>query len=346
MTKMKRTGVAAVISLSLSGALAHAGAIRGVVVGSDERPVGRATVVLCDQQTGIPVARDTHKPFTEKRPDFQNLATTLTDAQGAFSFEDVPDGLYRLVAQRWPSKPSVQNVFEVNGEEIVLCGVADDIIVPSEAAQQVRLKPSGEASLTLDEEFPNNDSLLLISTQAPAADPVLAFYCWQGPFIQHLIGGNRMPKGVTTVRGLPPGRVYLSVFANDNNGGVGAAPVDVKAGQIVLAAYIPIVCGWSNGRHDPPKELEQTFAEVKQIAQQGQDEVPAFLERLLAEKGAVLKPSEGSRNPWSPYTQHLNVVVTLPSGRQVRFADVLASVGYLQLQRSVEMRKQRAEQAR
>jgi hypothetical protein len=333
--------MAAIVVLTLCGASVRAGQIRGVVLELDGRPVGQATVVLCDQKTGIPVSKDTHKPFTEKGLNLQNLATVLTDEQGAFSFDEVPDGLYRLVAQRWPPKPAVQNVFEVNGEEIVLCGVADKITVPSEAAQQLRLMPLGEASLTLDEEFPNNGGLLLISTRPPAADPVLMFLCWQGPFLQHMIGGNLMPKGVTKVRGLPPGRVYLSVFANDNNGGIGTAAVDVKAGQTIRAEYIPIVCGWSNGRHDPPKELEQTFDEVKQIAQQGLDQVPAFLERLLAEKGAVLKPSEGSRNELAPYAAHLNVVVTLPSGREVRFADVLASIGYLQLQRNVEMRKKR-----
>ena len=344
---MRRSSMTAVVVLTLCGASARAGQIRGVVLELDGQPVRQATVVLCDQKTGIPVSKETHKPFTEKGPGgLKDLATIVTDEQGAFSFDEVPDGLYRLVAQRWPAKPAVQNVFEVNGEEIVLCGTADKVAVPSDAAQQVRLMPLGEASLTLDEKFPNDGGLLLISMQPPAADPELAFLCWQGSFIQHLIGGNLMPKGVTTVHGLPPGRVYLSVFANDNNGGIGAAAVDVEAGQTVQAKYIPIVCSWSNGRHDPPKELEQTFAEVKEIAQQGQDQVPAFLERLLAEKGAALKPSENSRNALAPYAAHVNVVVTLPSGREVRFADVLASIGYLQLQRSVEMRKQRTEQVR
>ncbi len=339
---MRRIGKILVILTWVCGSAAQAGTISGVVVDSTGGPVGQVSVVLCDQKTGIPVSRQTYRPFTEQGPNGAAVTTTLTDIGGAFAFVDVPEGTYRLIAQRWGEKEAVGQVFEVNGQEVFLHGVADNLVVPSEAAKTVLLKPLGTAAVHLDEEFPNDEGLLLISTKPLAADPVLGFVSWQGAFLQHLIGGNRMPKGVTTIHGLPAGRVTLSIFAADNNGGIGVAQVDLKAGQTIKADYIPIVCGWSNGRHDPPPELAETFAQVRAIAARGQQAIRALLDGLMAELDVVVEPAENAKNPMATYAPYLQDTVTLPSGRGVPFKDVLASLAYLQLQKNVERRRQRA----
>ena len=323
------------------GARTQAGTVSGVVVDSTGEPVGQVSVVLCDQETGIPVSSETFWPFIPQGPNV-TLATTVTDAQGAFAFVDVPEGIYRVIAQRWVGKEAVEQIFEVNGEEIVLHGVADNLVVPSEEAKTVLLKPLGTAVVSLDEEFPNNAGLLVISTKPLTTDPVLAFASWKGPFLQNLIGGNRMPKGVTRIHGLPAGRVYLSIFAMDNNGGIGAAHVDLEPGQTVRADYIPIVCGWSNGRHDPPEELAETFTEIKAIAAEGQEAVLALLDDLHAQLGITAEQREGARDPTMLYGPYFQQEVTLPSARVVPFKDVLASLAYLQLQKNVERRRQRA----
>ncbi len=333
---MKFLLTALIASLSLLRPVADAAEISGTVIDSEQKPVAKATVVLCDHETGIPVNRKAYKPFTTK-PDLKGIATTVTDSDGRFAFEDIPDGQYRLIAQSWKDTPAVKDIFEKNGTEIILHGVTDKISVPGKEATNIKIAPLGTAVVTLDEDFPNDGALLVISTKPLSTDPIFRFASWQGPFLQHLIGGNRMLRGITTVHGLPEGTLYFSVFANDNNGGIGAAAIETKAGETVKADYIPIVCGWSNGQHTPSKELEPVFAEVKEVYQR--DKI-LLLYQLLEKKGITVKiPAEGAPNLLSVYRPHLQEIVTLPSGRKARFADVLASVEYIHWQRRIEQRK-------
>ena len=310
------------------------GTIGGHLLDRNGRPVAWATVMLCDGETGVPLHRETFKPFTQGEPDLKRVAVTVTDDAGRFQIGGVPHGTYRLLAQSWPAKNGVTKVFEENGSEIVLRGVADDIQVPSEEAEKIVIKPLGDCRVTLDEDFPNSDALLVVSTQPLAYDPILGFASWRGSFLQGIIGANRMPKGFTRISGLPDGEVYLSVFANDNNGGIGAGSVVARAGAMVQAEFIPIVCGWSDGRHDPPANLMPTFQELKKIATEREEPIEGFLGELLRNEGVAIAPTEEERK--AAYFIHLDRQVVLPSGRRVRFADVLASALYLDLQRRVE----------
>ena len=319
------------------------GEVGGVLLGHDGGPVPQATVVLCDQETGIPVNNKTFRPFVEGKMDIKGLAVMLTDDNGEFHMQGVPGGRYRLIAQSWAEKPGVTDVFEKNSREIILRGVADDIRVPSQEAQQVTIKAMGDCVVTLDEDFPNSDALLVIGTSPLSADPVLGFVSWQGAFLQGMLGANRMPKGVTKIGGLPEGEIHLSVFANDNNGGIGAGSVTATPGEAVRADYIPIVCGWSNGRHEPPAEMMTTFKELREVAAREKNFLVPFIDRLLAEKGVAVDRSKKTRNPMSQYFAHLDVIVSLPSGSKVRFADVLASMQYIRIQGTVEKRRKKTK---
>jgi hypothetical protein len=334
---MKFLLTALIALLSLLTPVADAAEISGTVIDSEQKPVAKATVVLCDHETGIPVNRKAYKPFTTKL-DLKDIATTVTDSDGRFAFQDIPDGQYRLITQSWKDTPAVKDIFEKNGTEIILHGVTDKISVPGKEATNIKIAPLGTAVVTLDEDFPNDANILVISTKPLSTNPIFRFASWQGPFLQHLIGGNRMLRGITTVHGLPEGTLYFSVFSADNNGGIGAAAIETKAGETVNADYIPIVCGWSNGQHTPSKELEPVFAEVKEIYQR--DKKILLLYQLLEKKGITVKiPAEGASSLLSVYRPHLQEIVTLPSGRKVRFADVLASVEYIHWQRRMEQRK-------
>ena len=336
---MKFLLTALIASLSLLTPVADAAEISGTVIDSEQKPVAKATVVLCDHETGIPVNRKAYKPFTTKL-DLKDIATTVTDSDGRFAFQDIPDGQYRLIAQSWKDTPAVQDIFEKNGTEIILHGVTDKLSVPGKEATNIKIAPLGTAVVTLDEDFPNDANILVISAKPLSADPILWFASWQGPFLQHLIGGNRMLHGITTVNGLPEGTLYFSIFANDNNGGIGAAAIETKAGETVKADYIPIVCGWSNGQHTPSKELEPVFAEVKEVYQRDKRLLLHFMNQLLEKKGITVKRQlEGAPSLLFVYRPHLQEIVTLPSGRKVRFADLLASVEYIDLQRRMEQRK-------
>jgi len=318
--------------------LASAGEISGQVVDSQENPVGGASIMLCEQATGIPIDSETLKPFRKGANPSPRFVTAITDEQGRFRFHAVTNGTYRLVSQSWRETPSVQNLFAVNGKEIHLRGVAESIHVPSPQALSILIRPLGTASVTLKEAFPNDGGFLVISTMPLAADPILGFVSWQGPFLQHAIGANRMPGGITYIHGLPEDRIHLSVFANDNNGGIGEGIVEAKAGETVIAEYIPIVCSWSNGRHTPPFELQGTFEEMKDIIgklKKKQTILP-FLKKLLAKED--IKVRRNRKAPLLPYLDHLQVAVTLPSGARVPFGDVLAAIQYIGLQRVVEAR--------
>jgi hypothetical protein len=331
--------VATLFGLLIS--FAEAGDIRGAVVDANDNPVPRATVVLCGRDTGIPLDKETFKPFTDKGFASKGIAVVATDTQGAFAFEGVPDGKYKLVSQSWVGKPSVLDIGEVNSRQIVLHGIARRVVVPSQRATNIRIRPLGNAVVTIDEDFPNSDGYLLISTKPLSVDPILGFVSWQGPFLKNLIGANRMPEGITKIHGLPEGKICLSVFANDNNGGLGAAFVEAKAGRTVRAEYIPIVCSWSNGRHDPPEELAETFAEIKKIYTEQNRYLLPFLNGLLEKKGITVKIDEKARSPIKAYYPYLKEVVVLPSGKQVRFADVLACGQYVALQNAMKLRRKR-----
>ncbi|MHC4567335.1 MAG: carboxypeptidase-like regulatory domain-containing protein, partial [Planctomycetota bacterium] len=218
---MRYSLIAVVTLFALLIPSAEAGEIRGVIVDANDKPVPRATVVLCGRDTGIPLDRKTFKPFTDKGFASKGIAVAVTDTEGAFSFEGVPDGKYKLVSQSWLGKPSVLDIGEVNSEQTVLHGVARRIRVPSQRATNIQIKPLGKAVVTIDEDFPNSDGYLLISTKPLSVDPILGFVSWRGPFLKNLIGANRMPNGITKIHGLPEGKIYLSIFANDNNGGIG-----------------------------------------------------------------------------------------------------------------------------
>lgn len=321
--------------------LAAAGEIGGRLLDATQQPVVGATVFLCDQATGIPVDTHTGRPFIEAKHFPPVLASALTDEQGLFKFHDLSNGTYRLVSQSWKDTPKARDLFAVNGRDLVLHGVKHSVRIPSPQALDVTIRPLGTASVILDEHFPNDGSLLVISPMPLTADPVLGFASWQGPFLQQAIGANRMPSGYTRVDGLPEGRIHLSAFANDNNGGIGEGVIEAKAGRILIAKSFPIVCRWSNGRHDPPLYLMGTTDEMKEIISNLKKKPMLFplLKRLLAKEGVKVRRAQKKESPLAPYFEHLQVPVTLPSGARVPFKDVLASVQYLGLQKSMEPHK-------
>ena len=321
-----------------------AGEINGRILDSSQQPVSGATVILCEQASGIPVTVGTYRPLTEYAPVSNQppqFVTALTDESGIFKFHGISNGIYRLVSQSWKETPKSRDLFAVNGRDLTLHGVADAVQVPSPQALSVILRPLGNASVILDEHFPNDDALLVLSPMPLTADPVLGFASWQGPFLQQAIGANRMPHGFTFIHGLPADRIHLSIFSNDNNGGIGEGGIHTRAGETVIADYIPIVCRWSNGRHDPPFELMGTTEEMKDVIKnlKKKKSLLPFLKRLLAKEGVKVRRAKKKESPLAPYLEHLQVAVTLPSGARAPFKDVLAAVQYLGLQKSMELSK-------
>jgi len=324
---------------------ANVGTITGRVTDAQGQSVAGAVVVLCEQKSGIPVQEQTCRPVTEafvaaKGNPLKDIAHALTDSDVSFHLAHVLRVEYRLVAQSWKDADKFKGIFEVNGKQIQLHGVAEHVQVSPEIPPNIVIRPLGTGVLQIDEDMPNDATLLVISTKPTEADPILGFAGWGGAFMRNMIGGNRMPKGKTTVYGLPEGRIFIAMFAADNVPGWTEGQADIKPNTTTFMAYVPFVNSWSNSRHDPPEQLVPVFDEVKTlISQKGES-----LLNILKDSGIEIKPPQGPFGLQQQIAPHLRKEVELPSGRKTTFGDVMAAIQYVQLQRAVEQRKEQSRQ--
>jgi len=326
----------------------NAGTITGKVFDTADQSVSGALVILCDQNSGVPVCKETFRPFTEavsaeKGDPLKDIVYVVTNDQGCFSFEKVPVGEYRLVAQSWKDAEEFKGIFEINGKEIQLHGIAEHIRVCSEISPDIVLRPLGTGVLQVDEDMPNDETLLVISTSPTRADPILGFAGWDGAFMQNMIGGNRMPEGKTTIYGLPEGKVYLAMFAADSVPGWTEGQAEITPNTTTVMENIPFVNSWSDSRHHPSEKLKPLVEELKSTELPQEHPLTDFYRKLQWEMGA-------GTGPWH-YTQvvikYLDKEFELPSGRKATFGDIAAARRYIDLQRFVkereEKRKKRAE---
>jgi len=306
------------------------GSLTGRVLDGSGKGVAGVYVFVCGYDSGIPLSSKTMIPFTKKmKSPMASLLYSVTDESGKFSFEKIPVGQYRIVSESWKGSKEIKGAFEVNGEKIVLHGVAEKVKVSSEISASVELRPLGTGVLKFDVDLPNNSTLLVVSTSPTRADPILGFTGWTGKFMQNMVGGNRMPKGRTTVYGLPEGKIYYTMFAADNRPGWIDGRADIKAGKATVVNSIQFVVGWSNGRHHPPKELEEIFAEVKPLA----ISKDKFIGEVLTKFGLT---DNNFRKFASVVGKNLTKEVILPSGRKITFGEFMAACKYVELQRMVE----------
>ncbi|MBC7834113.1 MAG: carboxypeptidase regulatory-like domain-containing protein [Phycisphaerales bacterium] len=327
--------------------------IRGRVLTASDAPVKSACVLLCDAASGLPLIRATMAPFDTSHEAAESLgkdaAFDLTDDAGAFSFDAVPAGSYRLIAQSWPeprdeSAPlgPISDLLAVNGEVIDLHGVATFTIEPptngaaASVPREITIRPLGSATLRIDQKTGNNETLLVISTAPTRADPILAHAGWSGPFAQNMIGANRMPYGDTTIRGLPTGPIHVAMLAADNVPGYAAGSFNIEADAAKttdpVAIRIPFVAPWSDGMNSPPPALERLTDEF--IALKPNSYVGVL--ELLKSQGIALDPPEGARWGWiDACIPHLDKQVTVPSGTSHRAADVMAAAAYAALRQAL-----------
>lgn len=286
-------------------------------------------VFLCDGNTGLPVQKETYQPFDWSKPDAKKLqadmAMTMTDERGKFRFENVPDGTYRLVAQRWMGE--YKGLFELHGTVIQLLGTAGDVVVPRPAEYyeaQVGLRPAGDGIVQFDMEVGNNETLLLLSTRPLEYDVALGFSALGEEFMTHLVGVNRMPIGKTTVIGVPNGRLHAFFFAADNLPGVSAITVEPTEGGLVRPPAEPFVAPWSDGRKTPPEHL----AELGKLV----DEEGVTIDGLLEIPPLSNQTADAFRERMKVLGQDLGREVLVAEGRTVRVGDLLALRVYRQLQ--------------
>jgi len=318
------------------------GVITGRVVDVDDRPVAGALVVVCDQRTGIPVHESTSRPFTElpeegySDEEEWNFARALTDEQGRFAIEGIADGEYRLIAQSWlDAAGPITAPLEKNGRIVELRGIAEHVRVPLTEMKPLVIRPPGAAAIHIDLDAPNDEYLLIISRSPLAADPILGFNAWSGPFIPHMLAANRMLGGETRLGGLPAGEIHIAVFAGDNNPGFGGASIELTDGETV-SVDVPIVASWSNGHHDPPPRLAELYEEYR--ARKEKLAEPEIYEQVPEYFALMKKRSTDRSEIWTRAVPFLDRPITLADGRVIPFKDWLAVEAYARLRDSVDRR--------
>lgn len=286
-------------------------------------------VILCDQQTGLPLSQQKLRPFTEgaRSGGMPKLATAITDQRGRFAFEGLPPGEYRLVAQKWVGP--FKGMFEIHGTVIQLFGSAGQIRVPSTEAERVVLTPLGDGVLHLDQDVPNSETLLVLSTGAPAGDPILGFYGLGKAFLRNMIGTNRMPYGRTTVIGVPREEVHAFFFAADSAPGFAVQKFRVRGFE--RPQRVPFVASWSDGRHEPPAKIRRTMEVMKKHGL----------------RAAELLGVDSNLSPQQRHEAHLRLAdqldrkVELPDGHAATVGDLMAAESYAALQAELERRRRK-----
>jgi hypothetical protein len=278
-------------------------------------------VCLCDAESGIPLSKDTYQPLTGLT-QLDQIAVVLTNSKGEFRFEKVPDGRYRVVAQKWVGP--FKGIAEQHGTVIQLMGFANDVVVPrpveSEKAYVV-LTPPGKGIVSFDQDVPNSDTIMFLSTVPPEFDPILGLEAMGASFRQHVIGINRMPLGLTTVVGVPDSKpIYAFFFAPDNSPGFATLKVPPSPLGFRRMAPETFVAGWSDGRRTPPPELAELtrFLDSHSLSVSQLLNIPPLSNATFKEYGKRMEE----------LMRDLSRKVELPEGKSARVGDLLAAESY------------------
>lgn len=337
--------------LTLVGAAASAptGAITGKVAAVPGLPLAGVEVLLLADATGYPLGRRSKGSVFE--PDERGRRDVLgdwwmerTDGTGAFRFDGVPPGTYRLVAQSWrdgdveaprqgdEGKPTVLRPAITTD----LRGFKGGVEVEGPGPTAIELEPPGDGILVYDRGAPNDDVYLALSLAPLAGDPILGFVAWRGPFAANAVGLVRMQGGQCVVRGVPRRHVHFSVFGNDNTPGFATGSFRGNLRRIHTSSA-NMVAPWSDGRHDPPERLAPVVAAVREAFDAGgPDAVYARLAVGREEAWAALQERADRVQPWEV------VDVLGPLDRRVALAeggpthtvgDLLAAQAYHLLRR-------------
>ncbi|MFO0946224.1 MAG: S41 family peptidase [Planctomycetota bacterium] len=323
--------ILACLPFSANAAEEDVGKLAGKVVDSKGSAVSQSMIVVLDPVTGLPVSPADFKHLSAVGNGKLKMVTATTNDAGEFTIDHVRPGNYRLLAQSWEDadKP-VTDPLEVNGGVVRVHGWTDAVVVPSGISMKIEIRPRGSSSLNITTEprSPNNDTLLIVSAHPLAADGILGFAAWSGPFLPRMMAFNRMPLGRTTIHGLPEGMAYFAGFANDNNPGFGGSEATLKADETTTGT-LPLIASWSDGYTTPPPRLDALVEEFKHLPK---DYLRKKAETAIPEFAAAMKAL-----PRDPVERLLVVVpfldreIDLDSGARVPLKDVMAADGYARL---------------
>lgn len=286
--------------------------------------VGEVVVFLCDAKSGLPIDRTTKQILQVGLRDLklENMWSAVTDDRGLFTFDDVPVGQYRLVAQSWSGTKGLPKIPGNTSVYLLLHGVADDVAVKPDEKTVAYPRQLGNRVLRIVNDPYEGNAFLLISRGPTLGDGILGPYGWGQEFVSQLIGVTHMDEPYVTIIGLPDqGEVHAGLLNYDNSPGVGAGryPADVREGKL------RIIAGWSNGHHDPPAELEKLTKHLITSSLTAVD--------FLTDKADV-KPNDARWKLMEEFRKTPHREVDVPGFGPQKLADVLAALGYAEIRKN------------
>ena len=297
--------------------------IEGTVTRPDDG-CNQAVVVLCDLPSGEPLCRQTAQPFTlvmgTTNDSFaMDWLQAIPDSAGHFQFTNLSAGNYIVVAQAWKGQTQPTNLMKFRGETIHLLG-REEVAVPSDSAHKLKLTAPGTNTIQFDQQFGNDDGFLMLGTRPQRGDPVLAWLGWGTNFIRHLIGFNSMPRGRTTIHGLPA-ETYASIFMPDDSPGFGSMRLHFGETNPVK---MPIVASWSDGYKTPPTNLVW----LVELLQTNRFKIDELLGIPSKPKASVFEKERDKARLLLPIWEK---EIVLPTGQKTRVVDLLTALGYARL---------------
>ena len=309
----------------------EAGTVSGIVLSKEDNE--DISVYLCDGETGMPLSGQTNKPvhwFLSQNKDVaEDLVVQMTDDTGRFSFRDVPEGSYRLIAQTWVKNKAS---FEHEGAVIKLMGTAEDIQVDSpdhDVKPRIALCPPPGVIFQIKTKLSHDEGLIFFSTSQPEFDAILGVHAPGDAFWKNITGFNRMPKGTTTALNASSNSNRSFAFIMTNGNPEGFALKSINAiGNFRPATFIG---PGANHKKSPPDEL---------------NELGQFLEthKLRTEDLLELPPVPADGDPKNEYEERMEAilsdlhrVIKLPEGRKARVGDLLAIQKYKELAKDAEL---------
>ena len=290
----------------------------------------QAVVVLCDRPSGEPLCRQTAQPFTlaigtTNENFIMDWLQAVPDSAGRFQFTNLPAGNYIVVAEGWKGRLQPIDIQEFSWETIHLLGRAE-VTVPSDSARHLKLTAPGTNRIQFQQQ--QDGSWLLLGTRPQRGDPVLAWLGWGTNFISHIIGFNVMPRGLTTVHGLPD-EAYASIFVNDDSPGFGSTRLPLGDSKPIK---MPIVANWSDGYKIPPTNLVW-LVELLETNRFKIDALLGIASKPRSDKfnSSAERFAETERERFRLVQPIWEKEIVLPTGQKTRVVDLQTALGYARL---------------
>jgi hypothetical protein len=206
--------------------------------------------------------------------DIKRHRSEVTDADGRATFDELPPGKYRVIAQKWsgvdghpqhPKGSMSANRWRMIPNHVVAHGAANAMVQSNQMAK-LSIAPLGNGQLNIDIKREHRGNMLAVSLGKPLVMPELAGSAINLHLAKELVLVQHVSRtdGDIVLRGLPTDRdITIALLAYDNNGGISG--IVARPGNGVTRRKIEVYAGWSDSKPFPePPGLERLLNHVSE----------------------------------------------------------------------------------